>query len=104
MATMISLPTPNPHTTMPSISLGFAELTRDTEWVRAIDPDMQLYVETSALYADFYGTLDLLQTHCTADDFVCIDLEIDGSWVCWDDCPELPHPADQCHFRYILTA
>lgn len=88
----------------PSLSLSFSELTRDTEWVRAIDPDAAIYAENSALYADFYGTLDLLQTHCVADDFVCIDLEVDGSWVCWEDVPELPHPADQCHFRYILTA
>ena len=97
---MISLSAPTPMA--PSLSLSFDELTQETEWIRAIDSDAVIYAENSAVYCDFHATLDEVQM--ALSDFTCLDLYLTDKWVCWDDCSELPHPAEPTQLRYILTA
>ena len=81
--------------------MNFSDLSINTAWIRALDPDAEFAVVENALWIVFCGDAGSIADH--ALQFSCIDLMSDGAWVTWDDASD-DQRASATVFRYILIA
>jgi hypothetical protein len=81
--------------------MNFSDLSINTAWIRALDPDAEFAVTCGALWIVFCGDAGSVADH--ALQFSCIDLMIDNAWITWDDASN-EERADATLFRYILIA
>jgi hypothetical protein len=81
--------------------MNFSDLSINTAWIRALDPDAEFTVEQHALWIVFCGDAGSVADH--ALQFSCIDLMVDHTWITWDDASN-EERADATLFRYILIA
>jgi hypothetical protein len=79
--------------------MNFSDLSINTAWIRALDPDAEFAVDGSALWIVFCGDAGSVADH--ALQFYCIDLLLDHAWISWDDASSEDR-ADATLFRYIL--
>jgi hypothetical protein len=76
--------------------MNFSDLSINTAWIRALDPDAEFAVTGGALWIVFCGDAGSVADHAS-----CIDLMVDNTWISWDDASN-KETADATLFRYIL--
>jgi len=79
--------------------MNFSDLSINTAWIRALDPDAEFAIAGGALWIVFCGDAGSVADH--ALQFSCIDLLLDHAWITWDDASSEDR-ADATLFRYIL--
>ena len=79
--------------------MNFSDLTINTAWIRALDPDAEFAIAGGALWIVFSANAGSVADH--ALQFSCIDAMIDGAWISWDDASN-EERAGATLFRYIL--
>ena len=79
--------------------MNFSDLSINTAWIRALDPDAEFAVDGCALWIVFCATAGAVADH--ALQFSCIDVTVDHAWISWDDASN-EERADATLFRHIL--
>ena len=79
--------------------MNFYDLSINTAWIRALDPDAEFAVAGGALWIVFCGDAGSVADH--AIQFSCVDLMVDHTWISWDDASNEEREGVTL-FRYIL--
>lgn len=89
------------HHTTP---MDFTTFQNNIQWIRALDPEPEVYAQQNALYVDFYSTVTEVAKH--NDNLTCVDLYINEQWIAWDDVSQDDldfYPDELQRFRWIAT-
>jgi hypothetical protein len=79
--------------------MNFSDLTLNTAWIRALDPDAEFAIDGGALWIVFCGDAGSVADH--ALQFSCIDVTVNNAWISWDDASNEEREGATL-FRYIL--
>ncbi len=66
--------------------MNLSDLTAATEWIRAMDSDAELQVDSrGTLWMTFCGDAESIMDSA---DVMAVDVNIQGEWKCWDDASD----------------
>ena len=87
------------------MTLSLTAFNDQTNWIRSIDAEPDVYAERGAVFLDFYGTLEEILRKGDDGATTCLDIWADAQerWVAYDDARDID-PDQTNHWRWIVTA